>query len=868
MFLINRPLPLPFESLEGYEYRLGKANHYDDKYWLPSMLPILPALSLNSLSNEQIFLKLADLTLLDIDSLVAMTLHRFVPYFYSADIIPNLPHLSKRSPISLWEISKRNFVSSIRDQDKICSLCLQEYGTYFLPWLLRPVTACIVHKTVLIDVCSQCGTMLRVAAQKCLSCGSRVDTLPPPYLTDPIEIKYTEIVWASIGFGDAPCGLIASATNGIGQFEIRPPHFFEFVWRMGMLLVAYDKENQYFNAMNLQPHKGGRTLLVTSKAHDMRLVMVAAFQILSSWPESWYTALDRIAWQEHRRKSGSPQSLPKSAFPFKLKKFFAEPEWDWLLEAFVTWMAENIVVNHNLIQWVAFLEKSPYKNFINGSVVKSKSSLCRDFGIDMRKVNRAVEEGFISAISTEEKTGRQMHIKELLRPEDLEKLREEIGSFVTMTEALEYVGLSDGRDMLALSKKGLLPERRKNVVGLQNFSWQYKKNELEAALEAIIGHLPRRSLPIADQDALSLLAGLQAVGQTGIGLPDILIAVRDGKLKAFYDLQKQGLKGLWFQKEDIEKFRFACSHAEGYAIYPASRVNRILKCDYKTLRVYWQAKVLIPVVGNIENDEVTWKYDSRDVAQFQDEYVTSDKAAEIVGVSRYILVSWIVKGWLPAVTGRKIDASRRYRVNKQMLIEWKSKWIDSREVMELLGISRSKLEKWIKSGKITPIKDMGGHPFWFIREEVIRLKQGIEAEQALRGEEKPEDFYSKTQIRKYLGVAAEMVDALSDYKWFPPPEKFWIGPKLYTWRFRREKVETALENFMRPLPLANRLALSRENLISFTDLGGWNIKIKLELIQAVERNEIKAYRDPSGRGLQALLFHKKDISSFRRQLVS
>jgi len=54
------------------------------------------------------------------------------------------------------------------------------------------------------------------------------------------------------------------------------------------------------------------------------------------------------------------------------------------------------------------------------------------------------------------------------------------------------------------------------------------------------------------------------------------------------------------------------------------------------------------------------------------------------------------------------------------------KWVDSNEVMQLLGRSRSTLEKWMKTGELTPIRKAKGHPLWFLREDVMRLKQEFE----------------------------------------------------------------------------------------------------------------------------------------------
>ncbi len=728
MFLINRLTPMPFESLEGYMDRLGNVNYYDVESWFLPLVPTTSGRKLNMLSHEQSLVSLSQLTLLDVNSLIALTLHRFVPYLYAVDAIPTLPCLSERFPIPLWDLQKRIFLNSIHNQDKICPLCWQEHRTHFLPWQLRPVTTCIVHRTVLTDTCTHCAHTLKVNTKTCPSCENDKDSLPPVYLKDPVEIMYTETIWYSIGFGSNPGDFSVPASNSDGRVELEPPQLFEFLWKMGILLTAYDKENPYCKRTGLQNYNSEHhNFLTVSKAHDVRFIMLSAFQILTDWPRVWHSTLERIAWQENNRKASYPLSSPKLLFPGQLKRIFMEPEWDWLLKAFVRWTEENMASNHLVLPWMFhIIEKPPYKSFTSGSFVKSKVSFCRELGVSQETVNRAIEAGFIRSISTAEATGRQMQRRELLSLEDMEKLQAEKESLISLTQAAEYVGLSSHPQLLLLGKEGILPERKKSVISSKTYPWWYRKDELKTALKNLLDHLPRQPMPPEDPDALSLHQGLHINGS--LRMSKLLAAVKDGNLKAFYDPQKQGLMGLWFHRKDIVDFCFACLHPEGYAIYPASRTTRILKCDFKTLRTLFEAQIFIPVIGNLENDELTWKYDSRDVARFQDEYVTSDEAAELAGVSRRVVVSWVVKGWIPAVTGPKVDGftRRRYRIHKHSLVEWRSKWIDSNEVMQLLGRSRSTLKKWMKEGKLTPIRKVKGHPLWFLQEEVMQLKQEIE----------------------------------------------------------------------------------------------------------------------------------------------
>jgi len=41
--------------------------------------------------------------------------------------------------------------------------------------------------------------------------------------------------------------------------------------------------------------------------------------------------------------------------------------------------------------------------------------------------------------------------------------------------------------------------------------------------------------------------------------------------------------------------------------------------------------------------------------------------------------------------------------------------------MELLGVSKATVQRWVEQGKLTPLEDMGGKQRWFARIEVEHL---------------------------------------------------------------------------------------------------------------------------------------------------
>ncbi len=98
--LINRLRPAPLESLGSLLQRLGEANHYRERAWLGSLLGRHPARP-EVLRRARDFQILGELTGLDHEELIGLTLHRFAPWYGVAQRAPR-PALPAVLPIPLW----------------------------------------------------------------------------------------------------------------------------------------------------------------------------------------------------------------------------------------------------------------------------------------------------------------------------------------------------------------------------------------------------------------------------------------------------------------------------------------------------------------------------------------------------------------------------------------------------------------------------------------------------------------------------------------------------------------------------------------------------------------------------------------------
>ena len=161
--LIVRLRPMEMERLDGYLGRLRRSNYYTDVTWYRDFLDG-SHVSANMLSAARHFKALSTLTDLDANRLHGMTLHRFVPYYHTSSKMARLgPRLSTgQSPdggsgLPLWRRSTYTQYVRTGAAAPVCPLCVAARRTLFLPWLLRHVTTCPVHKVLLVSRCPGCG---------------------------------------------------------------------------------------------------------------------------------------------------------------------------------------------------------------------------------------------------------------------------------------------------------------------------------------------------------------------------------------------------------------------------------------------------------------------------------------------------------------------------------------------------------------------------------------------------------------------------------------------------------------------------------------------------------------------------------------
>jgi excisionase family DNA binding protein len=203
----------------------------------------------------------------------------------------------------------------------------------------------------------------------------------------------------------------------------------------------------------------------------------------------------------------------------------------------------------------------------------------------------------------------------------------------------------------------------------------------------------------------------------GINAATILGWVANGQLHgSSTDRATVGLKTLLFGQGQIRARLEAIKNERGWV--GRTELASKLNVSVETLKGLIAVGQLTPVitVGNVQ-------YFDRDaVNTFANRYITAREASSLLGVRENTIHVWRRAGRLQAVSGPDVDGRTLYRYDRLKLIEWRQSRITFGEAMELLGVSKATLHRWVEQGKLTPLDDMGGKQRWFARVDVEELR--------------------------------------------------------------------------------------------------------------------------------------------------
>ncbi len=720
--LVNPCKPLPLaESLVSLMNRYARVNYYREANWLESLLPTPTRENLNLLQRADHLARLAELTGWTVEALQGLTLHRFAPCYVLPSQQPWQGAPSSPDSLPQWDDSGLALYVHGQITSKLCPLCWREHRAIVLPWSLRHVTTCPIHQVLLVDHCNRCGQPLQAnwMRNSCRSCKQRLTNLPAiSFAGHAASEAVTRLIWSALGCYDEPYPPPSlNLPSGHLLQSVCAPAVLQFLWHFGQLLIKRDPQSPLFDSSLLLPGTSWTkppAILRQAPVAEVHGVLIALWQLLDGWPQTWEMTLERIVEIEGPFATDEPERLPHL-----LTTQFGAPEFAWMYRGWEDFMWKHRGRTAKLYPWFRHWRRTQQQQEVRlAHPLLSQREAARRLHVGERALKRFLElERLRTPPLPLPDSAEALRHWRLIEAESVEEMQHAIEAELTLDQAAPACGITE-EAVVALVKAGLLPATRGPALD-HTPVWAFNEQGIQEALTRLIGHLPVCSTEATqNDDLLTLGQALRIVSGAGIRLPTLLQAVQIGKVAGLRLTDEVTLSILRFERSKLLEYLEKQRPPEREGLLSIQEVRRALHCSATALRRWHANRLLVPCQESMIGNKRSWWYRRQDVMTFAEHYITASEAASLLGCKDLTVQRWTRAGMLPAITGPGIDGGHAYRFDRAALQEWRSERMTAPEVEQLLGISKATLHRWVQEGKLTPLVEGKGRHRWFAQTEL------------------------------------------------------------------------------------------------------------------------------------------------------
>lgn len=507
----------------GFILRLTESNGYDTPAWI---------LELSRLNHNRfgyscpfVFRDPAGLTGLSALTGVGLSeLAKLTCPSAEADDAPREEQLFFGSPVPKY------FIRVV--DTKICPGCLRESNYCRKVWDLAAVTACPVHRAVLLDECPNCRRRVlwsRRAVSVCL-CGfdwREANLLPLPES----QLKVAGQTHRLCGYQLPAGALDFDESNPILALDLK-----------GFLANLFFIAGQYKNVAATK----GRTVAARVRNSELHPDLSKAFAVFDNWPHNFREFLE---WRQKNnddtlRSTESETGLYRAFGRFYegLYKESGTGHFDLLRNAFTEYVAQH---------WSGGQVKEISKRSVmtGADVWKyvSKDEAKRQLRIDPLWLNRYIESGRLKAIVLKSGSLRKF----LVEVSSLEKLKREFSRALSRRQAMARIGINK-HSLMQLVRAGLL-EALRGPTADGSCDWKFSQDAIDALLENMGSGVPT-SGGVAEGDNLTFHQAYKRVLPFGVKMGDFIGAILKGEITPCRVTTGVGVKRFMFEKGTVAQF--------------------------------------------------------------------------------------------------------------------------------------------------------------------------------------------------------------------------------------------------------------------------------------------------------------------------
>lgn len=528
---------MPDESLMGFILRLTELNEYDSPTWITREAGIGDIdKSCTAVSHKPIDLSaLARITSIDLAELESLR--------YSVD---------KRSSSTIGRLfygfSIPQYVIC-PDHPKICPTCFIDSAHNRRIWELTPITACPLHKCMLVDECTNCTKRLSWVRREVCRCRCGFDFRE----CAPVRVKESElkVVRQIHLLCSLPTGLSKSAYNKLDghlrRLELR--HFLSAVFFIaGQFKGFNDTSGKRFS-----PFRNADTHALLSRA----------IGVFDSWPSNYLSFLD---WLRSQRKVKTASAGVRADFGQFIATLYGQlgvPQFNFMRHAFEEYLTTR---------WdggrVASLRRlnKPTRNtcrYISRGEAKKLLKI-GDSGI-----GQLVANGKLKAIVRHQKSCRIF----LIERQSALDLKGELNNSFYLKGLERKLGITRNRIIELVEGRVLNPLLNPTIDAYGD--WLFSGKEVETLLRKVDGKV-NRICGLNGGDVVRFSSALNMLIHHNIRITQFVRAILDGDIEPCAKGAGAGLACFLFSKPQLSAYSAAQGQGRPKDEYRMSEVNKVL----------------------------------------------------------------------------------------------------------------------------------------------------------------------------------------------------------------------------------------------------------------------------------------------------
>lgn len=618
----------------GYILRLTELNGYDTPAWIIREAGIR-YISERCAATSHTLLDLSGLATLtgvnpaDLESL------RY-PVYRPAN--SNFKRLFFNLPVSQYLIRPKH--------PKVCPCCLLETTYNRRIWEFVLVTACPLHKCLLLDECPNCRKRIAWSRNRVAICGCGFDWRDyNPTMIASTELHVTQQIHWSCQLVNSIDTEPSNSDKSNHLYTVDLQHF-----TSALLFIASQLADTVYKRRKRMVDTTGKNFARTMRNAEIHSLLCKAWAVFSDWPENYFQFLEWRRLHTPKRRFIFGLNRDFSEYKCALYQQLASEQLDFMRSAFEEYLVTKWDGGH-----IANMRRiSPYIR-MNSRYVSRKDAQ-KFLHIKVEGVDTLIALGKLKAVVRN--NGRSRAI--LIERASLESIKHEFEHSLSLKQAAGILGISSRRVYELIECNLLRPFKGEGIDGRSD--WTFRSEEIKCLLAAVIGRLTKGSR-VATGDNISFLKALRKLVRVNIGIGQFIQTILDSTIRIVGVSTKPGVASLIFSKSDIKDY---ITELERIRLGETFSVPEVAK--HLGIGVTNTHFLIAKGIVKIRRQAVKGHYDLRisksAVDLFNSTYVLPAKLARQFDTTSTRLTNLLISHGVNPISGPKVDGGKQYVFRK------------------------------------------------------------------------------------------------------------------------------------------------------------------------------------------------------------